>query len=77
VWAKDLWNRLNGTPGQPLDKDAPYGLPLPLSTDEQRKQHMQQLNLQLDSLEKKLQVGGQEGGCPAGFLSLREAVLWY
>lgn len=55
VWAKGLWNRLNGSPGQPLDKDAPFGLPLPVGTEEQRKQHMQQLNLQLDALEKKLQ----------------------
>ncbi len=56
MWAKGLWNRLNGSPGQPLDKDAPFGLPLPVGTEEQRKQHMQQLNVQLDALEKKLQV---------------------
>ncbi|KAL4443418.1 hypothetical protein ABPG75_011155 [Micractinium tetrahymenae] len=55
VWARGLWNRLNGSPGQPLDKDAPFGLPLPMGSEEQRKQHMQQLNMQLDALEKKLQ----------------------
>ncbi|KAI3427991.1 hypothetical protein D9Q98_006379 [Chlorella vulgaris] len=55
-WARGLWNRLNGSPGQPLGKDAaPFGLPLPASTEEQRKQATAQLNVQLDGLEKKLQ----------------------
>ena len=57
MWAKGLWNRLNGAPGQALGRDAsPFGLPLPTtSTEEQRKQAVQQLNLQLDALEKQLQ----------------------
>lgn len=55
VWAKGLWTRLNGSPGQPL-ADAPAGLPLPVSsTEEYRKQEVQQLERKLDGLEKKLQ----------------------
>jgi len=57
VWAKGLWNRLNGSPGQPFTKDGPFGLPLPVGTEDQRKQALQQLNVQLDALEKQLQVG--------------------
>ncbi|PRW56758.1 LETM1 and EF-hand domain-containing anon- mitochondrial [Chlorella sorokiniana] len=55
VWAKGLWNRLNGSPGQPFTKDGPFNLPLPVGTEEQRKQALQQLNVQLDALEKQLQ----------------------
>jgi hypothetical protein len=64
VWAKGLWSRLNGAPGQP-GRDAPVALPLPTATEEARKQQIQQLNLELDGLEKKLQVGGRwlAGGC--------------
>lgn len=61
VWAKGLWNRLNGSPGQPFTKDGPFDLPLPVGTEEQRKQALQQLNVQLDALEKQLQVGGAGG----------------
>ena len=57
MWAKGLWSRLNGAPGQP-GRDAPVALPLPTATEEARKQQIQQLNLELDGLEKKLQVGG-------------------
>ena len=61
MWAKGLWNRLNGSPGQPFTKDGPFDLPLPVGTEEQRKQALQQLNVQLDALEKQLQVGGAGG----------------
>jgi hypothetical protein len=68
VWAGGLWNRLNGSPGQPLGKGAsPFGLALPASSEEERKAAIQQLNLQLDALEKQLQVGGR---CAVGVVTM-------
>ena len=58
MWAKGLWNRLNGSPGQAFAKEGPFGLPLPTSSEEARKAAIVGLNVELDALEKKLQVGG-------------------
>jgi hypothetical protein len=53
-----LWNRLNGSPGAGGDRGAsPMGLPLPLGCEEGRRAAIQALNVELDGLEKKLQVG--------------------
>ena len=56
MWAKGLWNRLNGSPGQPYSAKGPFDLPLPMGTEEQRRAAFQQLNVQLDALEKQLQA---------------------
>ena len=73
VWARGLWSRLNGAPGggqDSLSRGTPLGLPLPGSTEEARRQAIQQLNVQLDGLEKELQVGGPEawGSWSAGMV---------
>ena len=47
--------RLNGTAGPGSERYLPEGLPLPLSTRQERQAAVHELTVQLDQLEKQLQ----------------------
>ena len=47
--------RLNGTAGPGSERYLPEGLPLPLSTRQERQAAVHELTVQLDHLEKQLQ----------------------
>ena len=55
---RDLWVRLNGGSGRGSRARLPDGLPQPVSSEEGRGEEIAQLNLLLEGLEKRLQVGG-------------------
>lgn len=50
-----LWGRLNGTAGPGSERYLPEGLPLPMSTRQERQAAVRELTVQLDQLEKQLQ----------------------